>query len=58
MGKDTLARVAYEAYGESVGWKDFQGTEMPKFDDLPEKIKQAWIAAADAVDGYVCMGAH
>lgn len=45
---DELARVAYQAYGDSVEWKNYQGLPMPKYDDLGEKIQKAWIAASKA----------
>ena len=44
-----LARVAYQAYGQVTDFKNFRGDPMPDWDDLPEHIQQAWIAAADAV---------
>lgn len=44
----TLAQIAYEAYGDTVGWVNYQGSPMPKWDDLTEIIKDAWQAAAHA----------
>lgn len=41
-----LARETYTAYGASVGFKNFQGNLMPAFDDLPDAIVDAWIAAS------------
>ncbi len=48
------ARVAYHAYGETVGWKNFRGDPMPVWDDLGESIQAAWHAAAkiNYVSGY------
>ena len=46
---DDLAKIAYEAYGESTGWRNYQGLPMPAWDDLPEPIRRAWDAAAQAV---------
>ena len=43
-----LARVAYRGYGETTDFKNFQGNPMPAWDDLPEKIRAAWINAARA----------
>ena len=40
------ARIAYRAYGESVGWKAHTGLRMPTFDQLPPHIVEAWKAAA------------
>lgn len=44
-----LAEIAYRAYGETTDFKNFRGEPMPEWDDLPEKIRQAWTAAAGAV---------
>lgn len=44
-----LAIVAYRAYGESVEWKNYLGEPMPRWEDLPEHIRQAWKEAAEAV---------
>jgi hypothetical protein len=44
-----LAITAYQAYGNSVEWKNYQGLPMPRWDDLPAAIKQAWVDAAEAV---------
>jgi len=44
-----LAIIAYQAYGESVGWKNFMGDPMPRWEDLPVNIKEAWRVAANAV---------
>jgi hypothetical protein len=48
-----LARVAYRAYGEATGFKNFRGDPMPEFDDLGDQIQQAWMAAASAVERSV-----
>lgn len=45
----TLGQLAYERYGDSVGWKNYQGNPMPKWGDLTPSIQQAWIAAARGV---------
>ncbi len=39
------AKAAYEAYAQNTGNKNFRGDEMPLFDELPEPIIAAWIAA-------------
>ena len=49
MSAEELARIAYEAYGDTVGWVNYQGKPMPQFDDLTEIIRDAWAAAAQAV---------
>lgn len=44
-----LAQLAYEAYGKSTEWKNYQGKLMPQYDKLPYAIQQAWEAACQAV---------
>lgn len=46
---DELARIAYEAYGKTTDFKNYQGLPMPTYDDLTNKIKAAWEAAVTAV---------
>lgn len=48
-----LAKLAYQAYGESTGGKNFQGNPMPQWEDLGEKIQTAWVAATTAVSNYL-----
>lgn len=50
---DDLGRVAYEAYGESVGWITFSGQKMPSWADQNDRLKQAWNSAARAVEQRV-----
>ncbi len=40
-----LARAAYQAYGRTTQFKNFQGGEMPLWENLPELIRVAWTAA-------------
>lgn len=44
-----LAKVAYRAYGESTGFKNYQGLPMPEWDKLTVSIQTAWVAASQAV---------
>ena len=65
---ETLAALAYDAYGGTTDHKNYQGNPMPAWADLPPKIKAAWIAATKAivasganvtlpsVDGFVAVG--
>jgi hypothetical protein len=46
---NVLALTTYEAYGESVGWKDYLGKPMHAWEELPWDIQQAWTDAAEAV---------
>lgn len=50
---ETLAIEAYQAYGQVTGFKNYQGLPMPKWEDLTEKIRDAWRAAALSVDRNV-----
>lgn len=49
MNDTELAKIAYQGYGETTGFKNFQGQPMPEWKDLGEKIQNAWIAAVGAV---------
>ncbi len=46
---EAIVRAGYEAYSQSTGNKNYRGEEMPKWEDLPEKIQNAWIAAAERI---------
>lgn len=41
-----LAEAAYVAYGQCVGFKNYQGLLMPAYGDLTTAIKAAWHGAA------------
>lgn len=63
MVPDSLARTAYHAYGGVTDWKNYQGNPMPKFDELPAKIQEAWVAFSAKVstggtveEGYQAYG--
>jgi hypothetical protein len=45
----TLAQIAYEAYGDAVGWVNARGLPIPTWDQQRETIKHAWDAAVKAV---------
>jgi hypothetical protein len=49
MDQYSTARKAYHAYGKVTDFKNFRGEPMPEFDALPEKIKEAWLAATNCV---------
>jgi hypothetical protein len=44
-----LARAAYLAYGDRVGWLNHRGQPMPLYDALDDGIRSGWEAAALAV---------
>jgi hypothetical protein len=43
---ETLAKGAYGAYGAVTDHKNYQGLPMPTWAELPDKIREAWRAAA------------
>ena len=45
---EALAKIAYEAYGQTTSFKNFRGEQMPKFENLGETIRRAWVNAAHA----------
>lgn len=50
MAADNLARSAYEAYRNHTGGVSLaSGAPIPEWDALPEPIKEAWQASADAI---------
>ncbi len=49
MNLQELAAKAYDAYGGVTNYKNFQGNPMPKWEDLPDTIKIAWITAVATV---------
>lgn len=42
-------KVGYRAYGDAVEWVNHVGKPMPAWEDLPERIQDAWGKAARAV---------
>lgn len=40
---------AYDAYGEVTDHKNYQGLPMPKWDELTDKIRAAWVNAVKSV---------
>ena len=43
---EILAKMTYGAYGSETDFKNYQGLPMPKWEELPDKIREAWEAAA------------
>lgn len=41
-----LAKQAYYGYGSVTDFKNYQGLPMPEWEQLTDKIQQAWMAAA------------
>ena len=53
---DSLARTAYQSYAKVTGWKDFQGNDLPIFDNLQPEKQDAWVAAVKEVLSVVGSG--
>lgn len=52
-----LAKIGYEAYCTATGGKSaVTGCDLPKFEDTPQTVKDAWIAAGLAIQ-EACDGA-
>jgi hypothetical protein len=48
------ARQAYNAYGRTTNFKNYQGLAMPAWENLPDPIRVAWVAAVkQAVTSFV-----
>ena len=44
------AQLAYEAYCKFTEWKSLAtGQDLPKWENLPQGIKDAWCASAHAI---------
>lgn len=44
----TNGEELYNIYGHVVGFKNYQGKDMPAWPDLPEKIQEAWETVGSA----------
>ena len=49
--QESLARAAYQAYGQVTNFQDFQGNPMPEWDALPRTIREGWVAASQVAYG-------
>jgi hypothetical protein len=45
----SLGQMAYEAYAQVTSWRNYMGGQMPHWFELPERIREAWESAAEAV---------
>lgn len=51
---ESLGEIGYEQYRRQAGYKSLvTGEPIPEFEKLDPKIKEAWEAAATAVEGIV-----
>lgn len=49
---EQLAKIGYAAYGDKAEWRAYNGETMPEWVDLPEHIRERWIAAAIAISNH------
>jgi len=49
MNIEALARIGYEAYGAKADWKAYDGKPMPQWVELPQHIRDKWMAATEAI---------
>lgn len=52
MNGKELAQIGYEGYGNNRDWKTYDDRPMPKWEELPESIQDAWVAAFRAVSEH------
>ncbi len=50
---DGMASEMYNAYGDSVGFKNFSGGPMPQWNELPRRIRAAWCFSAAKATNYI-----
>ncbi len=43
------AKQGYNAYGKTTEWKNYAGLPMPTWDELPERIRFAWVEATKGI---------
>ena len=44
-----LAKIAYDAYRESRGWKSYRLEDLPQWDKCHADIRASWEVAVNAV---------
>ena len=44
--QERLAKQSYMAYGSVTDFKNYQGLPMPEWEQLTDKIREAWKAAS------------
>lgn len=52
MTWEPIAREAYIAYAKATDNKSWSGQELRPWENLPEKIRKAWVDAAKRVVQY------
>lgn len=48
-----MARLAYDAYCQTVGGTAFNGDKLPAFEGTNSTIQAGWVSAANAIVGYL-----
>lgn len=43
-----IAKAGYDAYAIATGGRTYDGKQMPLWEELPERIRDAWRAATRA----------
>jgi hypothetical protein len=43
-----VARRAYDAYAMKTGGRTYEGHNMASWPDLPERVREAWVASVAA----------
>lgn len=52
---DELGRLTYETYAEAVNHVSVNGDALWEWDDLPQRVVDAWVRAALAVKNRVAV---
>ena len=48
-----IGRIGFEAYSVSVGGKTYDGKDIPKWEDVGQRVQDAWRAAGIAILQYI-----
>lgn len=46
---ESRGRIAYTAYGRKVGFKTYDGRNLPAFDELEDPQRDAWVFSANVI---------
>lgn len=49
LSPEDYGQIAFDAYGNSTGGLTWDKKPIPEWIELPEHVRKAWIAAAQAV---------
>lgn len=48
-----IGRIAFQAYSDEMGGKTYDGKDIPKWENVGQKVQDAWRAAGVAVLRYI-----